>query len=52
MVICGIDIAVGMSPESCSKRVHIFTAAAQYTLSQDNIDTTLHDKELDTGSCL
>ena len=50
MAIHGFDIAVGMSPEVCSKRVHIFTVAAQYVLSQDEIDAILHDKELD--SCL
>ena len=48
MVIHGFDIAVGMSPEECSKRVHIFTVAAQYVLSQDEIDVILHDEELDS----
>ena len=37
MAIHGFDIAVGMSQE----RVHIFTVAAQYTLSKDYIDTIL-----------
>ena len=27
MAIHGVDIAVGMSPEACSKLVHIFTVA-------------------------
>ena len=48
MTIHGFDIAVGMSPEVCSKRVHIFTVAAQYVLSQDEIDAILHDEELDS----
>ena len=48
LAIHGFDIAVGMSPEVCSKCVHVFTVAAQYTLSQDEIDTILHDKELDS----
>ena len=48
MAIHGFDIAVGMSPEVCSKRVHIFTVAAQYFLSQDEIDAILHDEELDS----
>ena len=48
MAIHGFDIAVGMSPEVCCKRVHIFTVAAQYVLSQDEIDAILHDKELDS----
>ena len=48
MAIHGFDIAVGMSPEVCSKRVHIFTVAAQYVLSQDEIDAILHDEELDS----
>ena len=49
MAIHGFDIAVGMSPEVCSKRVHIFTVAAQYVLSQDEIDAILHDEELDSS---
>ena len=53
MAIYGFDIAVEpvvMSPEECSKRVHIFTVAAQYSFSQDEIDTvpSLHDEELDS----
>ena len=48
MAIYGFDIAVGMSAEVCSKRVHIFTVAAQYVLSQDEIDAILHDEELDS----
>ena len=48
MAIDGFDIAVGMSPEACSKLVHIFTVATQYVLSQDEIDAILHDKELDS----
>ena len=48
MAIHGFDHAVGMSPEACSKRVHIFTVAAQYGLSQDEIYTFLHDEELDS----
>ena len=48
MAIHGFDIAVGMSPEGCSKRVHIFTVASQYVLSQVEIDAILHDKELDS----
>ena len=47
MAIHGFDIAVCMSSEACSKRVHIFTDAAQYGLCQDEIDAILHDKELD-----
>ena len=47
MAIHGFDIAAGMSPEVCSKRVHIFTVAAQYVLSQDEIDAILHDEELE-----
>ena len=37
-----------VSPEACTNRVHIFTVAAQYVLSQDKIDALLHDKELDS----
>jgi len=48
MAIHGFDIAVSMSPEACKKRVHIFTIAAQYTLSKDEIHTILHDEELDS----
>ena len=48
MAIHGFDIAVGMSPEGSSKRVHIFTVASQYVLSQVEIDAILHDKELDS----
>ena len=48
MAIHGFDIAVGMSQEVCSKRVKIFTVAAQCVLSQDEIDAILHDKELDS----
>ena len=48
MALHGFDIAVGMSPEVCSKRVHIFTVAAQYVLSQGKIDAILHDEELDS----
>ena len=43
-----LDIAVGMSPEACCKRVHIFSAAGQYSLSQDELDTILHGEELDS----
>ena len=49
MAIHGFDIAVDMSPEACSKRVHIFTVAAQNVLSQDEIDAILHDEELDSN---
>ena len=42
------DIAVGMFPETCSKCVHIFTVDAQYALSQDKMDTILHDEKLDS----
>ena len=48
MAIHGFDIAVGMSPEAFSKRAHIFTVAAQYVLSKDEIDAILHDWELDS----
>ena len=48
MAIHGLDIAVGMSPETCSKRVHIFTVAAQHVLNQDEIDAILHGKKLDS----
>ena len=48
MAIHAFDIAVGMSPEGCSKRVHIFTVASQYVLNQVEIDAILHDKELDS----
>ena len=44
----GFDIAVGMSPEGCSKRVHILTVAAQNVLIQDEIDANLHDEEQDS----
>ena len=37
-----------MSPEGCSKRVHIFTVAAQNVLSQDEIDVILLDEEQDS----
>ena len=36
MAIHGFDIAVGMSPEACSKRVHCHSCCA---LSQDKINT-------------
>ena len=45
MAIHGFDIAVGMSPEVCSRRVHIFTVAAQNVLSQNEINAILHDEE-------
>ena len=48
MAMHGFDIAVGMSPEVCRKRVHIITVAAQYVLSQNKIDAILHDEELDS----
>ena len=48
MAFHGFDIAVGMTPEACSKRVHIFTIAAQYVLSQEEIDLVLRDEELDS----
>ena len=32
----------------CSKRVHIFTVAAQYVLSQDEVNAVLHHEELDS----
>ena len=48
MAFHSFDIAVGMSPEACSKLVHVFTVAAQYSLSQNKIDTILHDEELDS----
>ena len=41
---CPILIHMG----TCSKRVEIFTVAAQYTFSQDEIDPVLHEKELDS----
>ena len=47
MAIHGFDIAVGMTPEACSKLVHIFTIAAQYVLSQEEIDLVLRNEELD-----
>ena len=37
-----------VSPEACTNRVHIFTVAAQYVLSQDKIDAILHGEELDS----
>ena len=43
----GFDIVVGMSPEAFSKRVHISTVVAQYSLSQDETDTINHEEELD-----
>ena len=49
MAIHGFDIAVDMSPEACIKRVHLFTVAAQYTLSLDEIYTILDDEELDSN---
>ena len=48
MAIHGFDIAVGMTPDACSKRVNIFTVAAQYALSQEEIDSILSDEELDS----
>ena len=48
MSIHSFDTAMGMSPEACSKRVHMFTVAAQYVLSQDKIDPVLHNEELDS----
>ena len=48
MAIHGFDIAVGMTPDACSKRVNIFTVAAQYALSQEEIDLILSDEELDS----
>ena len=48
MAIDGFDIAVGVSPEAYSKRVHISAFAAQYSLSQDKIDTILLEVELDS----
>ena len=48
MAVHGFDIAVCMSPEACSKRVHIFTVAAQNVLSQDEMDAILHNKEQDS----
>ena len=33
---------------SCSKRVHIFTGAVQYSLSKDKKFTILHNEELDS----
>ncbi len=48
MAIHGLDIVVGMSPEAWTKRVYIFTIAAEYTLSQEEIETVLHYKELDS----
>ncbi len=44
----GYDIAVGMSPEACMKRVHIFSVAAQYVLNQEEIDSIMSDGELDS----
>jgi hypothetical protein len=35
MAIHGFDIAVCMTPDACSKRVNVFTVAAQYALSQE-----------------
>ena len=48
MAIHGFDIAVGMTPDACSKRVNVFTVAAQYALSQEEIDSILSDEELDS----
>ena len=48
MAIHGFDIAVGMTPDACSKLVNIFTVAAQYVLSQEEIDSILSDEELDS----
>ena len=45
MAIHGFDFTVGMSPEACSKRVNIFTIAAQIVLSQDEIEAILQDEE-------
>ena len=35
----GYDTAVGMSPEACTKRVHIFSIAAQYFFNQEEINS-------------
>jgi hypothetical protein len=40
-----------MTPDACSKRVHFFTVAAQYALSQEEIDLVLSDEELDSYHC-
>ena len=48
MAIHGFDIAVGMTPDACSKPVHFFTTAAQYALSQEEINLVLSDEELDS----
>ena len=48
MAMHGFDIAVGMTPDACSKRAHIFSVAAQYALSQEEIDLVLSDEELDS----
>ena len=44
----GTDIAAGMSPEACTKRVHIFSIAAQYVLNQEEIDSIVCDSELES----
>ena len=43
-----LGVAAVMSTEACSKHVHIFTIAAQNTLSQDEIDVILYDDELNS----
>ena len=43
----GYNTAVGMSPSAFTKRVHIFSIAAQYVLNQEEMDSIMCDSELD-----
>ena len=48
MATNSFDIAVGMSQEAYSNSVHIFTVTAEYILSQEQIDTMLHEEQVDS----